>query len=162
MTELAAMSASSTRGLYCLRIPESAEEWETYHRIRRDVLLEALKYAVELKDEVAPGHHPRLLCLDGKPIGSIRIDVVSSEHAALRLVAIDPVWQGQGHGATLLHLAEEFAVALGCTKTVVYATPEAAGFYSKAGFAEEDWDDAYVGGIVQMVKPLAPAVGMSS
>jgi hypothetical protein len=28
------------------------------------------------------------------------------------------------------------------------------GFYSKAGYSEEDWDDVYISGIVQMTKPL--------
>ena len=154
MSESAAASAQGMRSRYRLQLPQSPDEWEIYHRIRRDVLLEAQKYAVELKDELAPGNHPRLLWLDGKPIGSIRIDVVAPGHAALRLVAIDPALQRRGHGAALLHLAEDFARDLACDKTVVYATPEAAGFYGKAGYTEDDWDDAYVGGIVQMVKPL--------
>lgn len=154
MSESAAAAAADALAQYRLRLPDCPEEWEIYHRIRRDVLLEALKYDVELKDELAPGNHPRLLCLNGAPIGSIRVDVVPPGKAALRLVAIDPQAQRRGHGAALLCLAENFARELGCTQAVVYATPEAAGFYSKAGYVEDDWDDAYVGGIVQMVKSL--------
>lgn len=142
-------------GRYRLSPPESPEHWELYHRIRRDVLLEAQKYAVELKDELAPGHHPRMLWLDQQPIGSIRIDVLAPGRAAMRLVAIHSTWQRKGHGLALLELAEELARGLGCHETVVYATPEAAGFYSKAGYNEDDWDDIYVSGIVQMMKKLA-------
>jgi len=150
----AATPSSDTKGAYRLCRPGSPGEWEAYHQIRRDVLLEALKYAIELRDEFLPDHHPHLLWLGAQPVGSIRIDVVASGHAALRLVAIAPPCQRQGHGLALLYLAEDFARGLGCSKTVVYSTPEAAGFYSKAGYAEEDWDDVYVSGIVQMAKPL--------
>ena len=141
-------------GRYRLSLPQSPDQWELYHRIRRDVLLEAQKYALELQEELAPGHHPRLLWLDEHPIGSIRVDVLAPGRAALRLVAIHSEWQRKGHGAALLRLAEQLARDLGCHETVVYATPEAARFYTKASYAEEDWDDTYVSGIVQMVKRL--------
>jgi len=149
-----ALSPSDTSGNYRLGCPASPEDWETYHRIRRDVLLEARKYAIELADELAPGHHPHLLWLDAQPIGTIRIDLVAPDRAAMRLVAIDPSRQGRGHGRALLRLAEDFARRLGCEKAVVYATLDAVGFYNKTGYSEEDWDDIYVSGIVQMTKPL--------
>ena len=142
-------------GDYRLCPPASADEREAYHRIRRDVLLEARKYAIELQEEIAPGHHPHLLWCGDRPIGSLRIDVVPSGDAALRLVSIDPHCQGQGHGRALLRLSEDFARGLGCGRTVVYATPEAAGFYGKAGYSEDDWDDVYVSGIIQMTRKLA-------
>lgn len=151
---MSTMTIVSAAGRYRLSLPESPEHWELYHRIRRDVLLEAQKYAIELKDELAPGHHPRLLWLDEHPIGSIRVDVLAPERAALRLVAIQSGWQRKGHGSALLSLAEQLARELGCRETVVYATPEAARFYGKANYAEDDWDDTYVSGIVQMVKKL--------
>jgi GNAT superfamily N-acetyltransferase len=74
--------------------------------------------------------------------------------AALRLVAIDPAFQGGGHGRVMLERAEQFVRGLGCRKAVVYATPEAAGFYQTAGYDEEDWDEVCMGGIVQMLKML--------
>ena len=116
------------------------------------MLLEARKYAVEHADELAPGHHPLLLWLDERPIGAIRIDILGEARAGLRLVAIDPALHRQGHGRMLLQLAEDFARGAGCTRTVVYSTQDAAGFYAKAGYSEDDWDDSYVAGIVQMAK----------
>lgn len=154
MTAATADSGERTRRPYRLARPTTAEEWETFRRIRRDVLLESRKYALEEADDTAPGHHPFLLLLDDQPIGSIRIDVVDPTHAALRLVAIEPARQSQGHGRALLQLAEEFARAQHCSETVVYATPDAAGFYGKSGYVEDDWDETYISGIVQMVKRL--------
>ncbi len=141
-------------GPFCLLPPGSPDDWDVYHRIRRDVLLEAQKYALEHADDHAPGHYALLLCLDDQPIGSIRIDITASGEAGLRLVAIHPSLQGRGCGRVLLQLAEDFAREHGCSRTVLYATPEAVGFYTKTGYAEEDWDDVYISGIVQMAKPL--------
>jgi N-acetylglutamate synthase-like GNAT family acetyltransferase len=72
----------------------------------------------------------------------------------LRLVAVDPARQGEGHGRILLREAEAFAREIGCRRAVVYATPDSAGFYAAAGYAEDEFDDNYFGGIVQMAKPL--------
>jgi GNAT superfamily N-acetyltransferase len=141
-------------GPYALRPPQSAADWDAYHRIRRDVLLEAQKYAVDNPDDQAPGHFPMLLWRDGVPVGSIRIDIDAVGRAGLRLVAVDPHQQKQGCGRALLHLAEQFARTHGCTHTVLYATLDAVGFYAKAGYEEDDWDDMYVSGIVQMAKLL--------
>jgi GNAT superfamily N-acetyltransferase len=141
-------------GPYQLRPPASPDDWEVYHRIRQDVLLEAQKYALEHPDDHAPGHYALLLLMDERPVGSIRIDIADTGEAGLRLVAIDPALQRRGCGRVLLQLAEDFAREQGCSRAVLYATPEAAGFYSKAGYAEDDWDDTYISGIVQMTKRL--------
>ena len=141
-------------GPYCLRPPATPDDWDVYHRIRQDVLLEARKYALEHPDDHAPGNYALLLCRDDQPIGSIRVDITETGEAGLRLVAIDPASQRRGYGRMLLQLAEDFARARGCSRTVLYATPEAVGFYSKAGYREDDWDDTYISGIVQMTKPL--------
>lgn len=141
-------------GPFHLRPPSTPADWEAYHRIRREVLLEAQKYAVEQVAEAAPGCHPMLLWLDRQPVGSIRIDIDDQGRAGLRLVAVDPALQQRGCGRALLRLAEMFARAHGCTRTVLYSTLDAVGFYAKAGYREEDWDDVYVSGIVQMAKLL--------
>lgn len=142
------------QGPYRLRPPASPGDWEAYHRIHRDVLLESLKHAIEHPDDHAPGRYALLLCRADQPIGTIRIDITGNGQAGLRLVAIDPASQSKGCGRILLRLAENFARERGCAKAVLYATPDAVGFYSKAGYAEEDWDDVYISGIVQMAKSL--------
>ena len=139
---------------YRLSRPASPDEWAAYHAIRRRVAFEAGETDDDDPDEHAPGHYPLLLTLDQQPVGTIRVDSLNDSDAALRLVAIDPARQGEGHGRALLREAEAFARDIGCRRAVVYATPEAAGFYAAAGYAEDDFDDNYFGGIVQMVKPL--------
>lgn len=152
-------AAGRLRGACCYRLrrPESEADWRTYHHIRRDVMLESREHSFQHPsedEELAPRHFPLLFCMDDRAIGTIRIDHLDGGFAALRLVAIDPARQGQGHGLQLLQTAESFARELGCQVAVVYSTPEAAGFYGRAGYVEDSWDDCCVGGIVQMTKPL--------
>ena len=84
----------------------------------------------------------------------VRAGSVKASGDGFRLVAIHPAYQSRGYGRILLQLAEDFARGRGCTWAVLYATSEAVGFYTKAGYVEEDWDDVYIGGIMQMMKPL--------
>jgi len=107
-------------------------------------------------EAISANCHPLLLFLDDKPIGAIQVDDLSNAVAALRLVAIDPAFQGAGHGRVMLERAEQFVREMGCRMAVVYATPEAAGFYQTVGYDEEDWDEVCMGGIVQMRKNLDP------
>ena len=133
---------------YRLDRPRCGRDWQAYHGIRRQV------FNLPRDEDMDPGCHPLLLWLEDQPIGAIQVDDLQNAAAALRLVAIDPAWQARGHGRALLECAERFVRDLGCRKAVVYATPEAAGFYAHAGYDEEDWDEVCMGGIVQMLKKL--------
>lgn len=137
---------------YRLRRPATDAEWAAYHGIRKSVAFEDDE--PDLQEELAPGRYPLLLWSGAEPVGTIRIDSLDGHAAAFRLVAVDPHAQGQGHGRALLKEAEAFAREIGCRKAVVYATPEAAGYYASAGYAEDPFDDQYFGGIVQMAKAL--------
>ena len=146
--------ATRVPGDYRLARPGCPGDWDAYFLIRRRVAFEAGEPAEDDPEEMAPGHHPLLLKRGEAPIGTIRVDSLPGGDAALRLVAIDPSCQGAGHGRVLLREAEGFARAIGCRRAVVYATPEAAGFYAAAGYNEDEFDDNYFGGVVQMAKPL--------
>ena len=134
---------------YRLESPRGDAEWRAYHGIRRKVF-----HLPRPEEDNSPDIHPLLLFLNEQPIGALQVDVLGNDAAALRLVAIDPPFQGGGHGRVMLAEAERYARTLGCHKAVVYSTPEAAGFYQAAGYDEEDWDEMRMGGIVQMLKRL--------
>jgi GNAT superfamily N-acetyltransferase len=146
------MPTDRSRGetaLYRLDRPRCTQDWHAYDGIRRQV------FNLPRRDgAIDATTHPLLLWLEDQPIGAIQVEDLRNAAAALRLVAIDPAWQARGHGRALLDHAEKFARDLGCSKAVVYATPEAAGFYANAGYDEEDWDETSVSGIVQMLKKL--------
>jgi GNAT superfamily N-acetyltransferase len=145
------VSADRPKGacLYRLVSPGSEREWQAYHGIRRKVF-----HLPRPEEPPGPDCHALLLLLGEQPIGAIQVDDLRNDVAALRLVAIEPGLQGQGHGRALLEGAERFALGLGCGAAVVYATPEAAGFYQSLGYDEEDWDPVCMAGIVQMIKKL--------
>lgn len=144
-------SAADAR--YRLDPVRTAADWAFYHAIRRDALFARLVpehvYDEDDPDETAPGHLPHLLRFDGEPIGTIRIDLVGTDRAGLRLIAIRDDRQHRGHGKALLRLAEATARTYGRTEIVINAHPSALAFYLAIGYATGPWPDE---------RPLNPAL----
>ena len=140
-----------------LRSPESADEWERYHAIRRRVLFEARgqAYDAEHPDERRPGSYPKLLIYDGDAVGVVRIDV-ARPGAILRRVAVREDVQRKGHGRALLALAEQFARTQGCSELRASVDPDAVAFYEKCGFSIIG-TGALPGHAAHMAKPISVA-----
>ena len=146
-------------GSTVLKAPQTPQEWQAYHDIRRVVLFEARGrhgvYDPDHPDDRNPRHYPLLLSHDGEPIGTIRIDHRSARAAILRLVAVRQDLQGRGHGRRLVEAAERFIIDLGCRLAFVNAALEARDFYRRLGYGIEAWDPADgQPDSVQMVKRL--------
>jgi GNAT superfamily N-acetyltransferase len=122
---------------YELKTPNSIEEWQAYHAIRRKVLFENRGqfdvYEENHPDEHSKGNHPLLLLLDGEAIGVIRVDI-NGNQAMFRRVAIREDLQRAGHGRVLLTLAESFAQEKGCLHIRSDVAPDASGFYERCGY----------------------------
>lgn len=131
---------------YALRPPQTSEDWGAYHAIRRDAIfalsLPRQPYDEHDPDEFKPGHLPHLLVRGGEIIGTVRIDLVDSAQAGLRLIGIRNGLQRQGHGAILLQLAEKASRSLGRTIVVINAHPTSLTFYLANGYRKGDWRDA--------------------
>jgi GNAT superfamily N-acetyltransferase len=123
-----------------LRAPAGAEEWRTYHAIRRKVLFENRGligvYDEHHPDEFASDHYPMLLLHEGEPIAVIRIDI-DGQIAVFRRVAVRDDVQRCGHGKVMLSLAEDFARSRGCGFAKSFVDPQAVGFYERCGFNHE-------------------------
>lgn len=139
----------------------SESDWRDYHSLRREVLWEARgrsNYDDRYADEYLPNHHPLLLKLDGRPIGTTRLDDFGHGRGAVRLVAIAIGAQRQGHGRALSLLVEDYARRLGINTLLVNAAPEAVGYYQKMGWEACIWDETELTGIAagatQMRKSL--------
>jgi GNAT superfamily N-acetyltransferase len=128
---------------YQLRAPSSDSEWTAYHAIRRTVLFERRGrfgvYDAAHPDEFRPGHYPFLLLHNGKPIGTIRVDMGDDE-ALFRRVAIREDLQGQGHGRKMLELAEGFVRTQNGKRIRSHVDANAIGFYERCGFTRERVD----------------------
>lgn len=145
-------------GRTTLASPTTDELWAAYHDIRRTILFEGRGrfgvYDASHPDEHKANYFPKLLLLDGSPIGTIRIDI-HGEIAHFRLVAIAESHQRRGFGHALLVLAEAFARERGATRVKVASAPDAVGFYQRSGYqfsGDADQPDA-----LGMAKQLAKA-----
>lgn len=121
-------------------------DWRDFHAIRRRELFEARGrfgiYNDQHPDDVADFARPYLLKVDGQSVGTMRLDLMSKERAAFRLVAVTADQQKRGHGRVMTEMVEDRARHFGVTELVVNAAAEAVGFYEKTGWTPYVWDEA--------------------
>ncbi|KQU99134.1 GNAT family N-acetyltransferase [Devosia sp. Root105] len=147
---------------YELRELASPEDWEAMHRIRLEVLFTAERHPGLVYDrahphDTEPTHSKFVLMHDGVPIGTTRLDP-RGEGGIVRLVAIVPPLQRQGHGSVLETLLIDYARARGMKRLWLNAARDAVGFYEKLGWTAEVWDEVelatFAHNCVQMTKPI--------
>lgn len=143
-----------------LRAVQSDVEWAALHAIRRAVLWapgrQRVEYDANHPDDRRAGNVPLVLTLDEQPIGTCRLDLQRGV-AVVRLVAILPEYQRQGHGRMMEDLLAEKGWELGARQFRVNSAADAVGFYEKCGWHVEGWDpddSGLTNGCVQMVKAL--------
>jgi GNAT superfamily N-acetyltransferase len=148
---------------YVLAKVTTENDWRDYHALRREILWHArglTGYDETHPDEYVPANHPLLLKLDGRSIGTTRLDDFGDGRGAVRLVTIASDMQRQGHGRVLSALVESYALRLGITMLLVNAAPEAVGWYEKLRWQRHSWESGELVGIasgcVQMRKILSP------
>ncbi|KKW47652.1 hypothetical protein A3C21_03290 [Candidatus Kaiserbacteria bacterium RIFCSPHIGHO2_02_FULL_59_21] len=139
----------------------TAEDWASYHDIRRTELFEARgrsDYDPNYRGERDPNKTALLLKTNGRAIGTARFDILSPDIAAVRLVAITKKEQGRGFGRLLMKNLESLAKRQGISTLVLNAHPTAVGFYERLGFHKEAWVEPEPGRSdverVQMTKVL--------
>ncbi len=129
---------------YALVAVVDPADWASFHAIRRVELFEAKGrfgvYNDQHPDDTADFAHPFLLKVDGRPIGTTRLDLLGDGRAAIRLVAVTASAQGRGHGRVMEELVTERARELGVHTMLVNAAADAVGFYEKTGWDVFEWD----------------------
>lgn len=77
-----------------------------------------------------------LFSVDGRPVGTARLDVGDDDGfvGTVRLVAIVTDAQRQGFGRAMMTELERFAAARGLTRLDVFSAHDAVGFYRKLGW----------------------------
>ena len=134
------------------------------HDLRRATLFARGRHGDEIvydenhADDRDPDNHCLLLMWDGKPVGITRLDKRGANGGVVRLVAISPELQRQGHGRLLSALVEDEARARGMRWLFVNAHKSAVGYYENTGWRLESWDPGELVGLaaqcVQMSKTL--------
>jgi N-acetylglutamate synthase-like GNAT family acetyltransferase len=133
-------------------------DWREYHALRRHVLWEARGrsgYDDARPAEYVATNTPLLLKLNGRPIGTVRLDNLGDHRGVVRLVAIATDVQRQGHGRILSELVEGYARHLGLNTLFVNADRDAVGYYQKMGWENYVWDETDIASdCTQMTKVL--------
>jgi GNAT superfamily N-acetyltransferase len=145
-----------------LRLPLGPIELAAIHDLRDTVLFKGRGrsgYDRNHPDAQSPANHFMGFWQDRELLGTLRIDFLDRETAALRLVAVEPRAQHRGTGRKMIAAAERFILTAGRSRIVTNAAIDAVGFYSRLGYQEAPWDDPGEGGgesIVPMQKRLSP------
>jgi GNAT superfamily N-acetyltransferase len=149
---------------YELRPVASAEDRAAMHAIRRATLFSPdrpggpVVYDENHPHDINPANQCFLLVLDEQPIGVVRLDPRGEHEGVVRLVAILPALQRQGHGRVLGELIEAEARRRGMVELGLNAREDAVGFYQRMGWAPEIWDRAeletFASHCTQMTKRL--------
>jgi len=141
---------------YELRPPQTEEDWQEFHNIRRKVLFENRgkrdSYIQNHPDDFTSGNHPLILVHKSQTTGVCRLDTAGTV-IWLRRVAIREDLQRQGHGRVLLRLAELLAVQLGGKEIRSNAAVEAVGFYEKCDYVREDAMQSPVNSVLMVKSP---------
>jgi N-acetylglutamate synthase-like GNAT family acetyltransferase len=133
-------------------------DWREYRSIRRRVLWERrgrTNYDDNHADERSLANHPLLLRWDGRAIGAVRLDNFGNGTGAVRLVAIEPDLQRQGHGRVLSDCVENYARSLGIRILYVNAALDAVGYYEKLGWRPELWNEDELVGIAAECRQMS-------
>jgi GNAT superfamily N-acetyltransferase len=145
-----------------LRPPRNQFELATLHDLRDTVLFKGRgrsDYDRHHPDDHSPDNHFMGFWQDGELLGTLRVDFLTDETAALRWVAVEPRLQRHGIGRKMVTAAERVISAAGCPRVVTKAAIDAVQFYSQLGYEEAHWDDPGEGAgetIVPMQKRLSP------
>ena len=87
---------------YSLDNVTEPQDWRDYHAIRRQELFEARGrhglYQDNYPDEYTPGKHHYLLKLDGRAVGTTRLDIRGDGTCVFRMVAVTAAAQGAEEG----------------------------------------------------------------
>jgi GNAT superfamily N-acetyltransferase len=135
------------------------------HAIRRATLFTPdrpggpVAYDENHPDDVDPANQCFLLLFESRPVGVVRLDPHGTGEGVLRLVAIVPDLQRQGHGRAMGELVDAEARSRGMTKLGLNARQDAVGFYERMGWAREIWDRAELETFAAHCKQMTKQLG---
>jgi ribosomal protein S18 acetylase RimI-like enzyme len=110
-----------------LRPPRNQVELASLHDLRDTVLFKGRGrsgYDRHHPDDQSPDNHFMGFWQDGELWGTLRVDFIDDETAALRLVAVEPGLQRRGIGREMITAAERFISAARRRRAVTNAAIE--------------------------------------
>ncbi len=132
---------------FCIKRPESQNEWNEYHRIRREEIfdrIDGVEYDYNHPSLIHSENHHFILCMNEKIIGTFHFELLKNKRAAIRTIAISGDKKNKGYGSQLLKLGEE-EIKKHEVKTIhLHANPKAYGFYKRNNYVEMSFEDASI------------------
>jgi GrpB-like predicted nucleotidyltransferase (UPF0157 family)/GNAT superfamily N-acetyltransferase len=122
------------------------QEWSDYHRIKKDLfdsgdLIAGAVYDPNHFSMTAAGHHHFILTCGVKTVAVAHIECLNQNEAALRALAVDRPYQGQGYGSDMVHCVEKWLKNQAFCTIKLHARPDSMPFYKKLGYCEMIFDD---------------------
>lgn len=122
--------------MYQVVTPQTDEQLKRYYQLRWTVLRKPFQRPLgseqDAYDQV--GHHRMVVDKHGQPIAVGRVHFNSPEEAQIRFMAVDPEYQGQGHGVAIVYALELAARNEGAQHVVINSRDNTLGFYKKCGY----------------------------
>lgn len=126
---------------YKLQRCDDQESILMMHKIREKVLFSNIKYNRFHPDDTNEKNHCFIFLVNEIPVGTVRLDFINSNKAAVRLFAILSEFQRQKIGTHMMTALEEYALNNGIEMLNTNAALDAKKFYESVGFISEKWDD---------------------
>lgn len=125
--------------MYHLRVPETAEELDTYYQFRWEMLRKPLHQPVGSERDAydAMAHHQMVVDESGKPVAIGRLYINADNEASIRFLAVDPAVQAKGLGTLVAMTLESVARQEGVKRVVCSAREDAVEFFAKLGFENQ-------------------------
>ena len=121
---------------YCIRVPETKIELDSYYRLRWEILRKPLGQSINsTKDEFEKDSY-HLIAITNKKIiiGVARLHKVDQNTAQIRYMAIDKKFRGNGIGTKILLTLISKASKDKIKKIFLHSREEAVSFYKKNNF----------------------------
>ena len=119
-----------------VRNPESDNDWNAYYQCRWEILREPWDQpqGSEKDEHDADGYHVMAVDTDNHVIGVGRVHFNTPAEAQVRYMAVKEEVREHGIGSLILTQLEQYAIAQGAAKIMLYARENALDFYLRRGY----------------------------
>lgn len=125
--------------IYQIKQPESEHELEQYYNLRWRILRKPWNRPEgSEKDEFEDKSVHIIAKHDDHVVGIGRLQFNSATEAQIRYMAIEPEYEKQGIGKSIVGALEEHARINNCTTVILDAREPAIGFYEKLGYLKKE------------------------